>query len=61
MQLRVLGIPTVLDRFLQQALHIAMGFDPDGVPTTPCSRPKPAWKQAMGGWWTWTWINSSTE
>jgi RNA-directed DNA polymerase len=57
---RELGIPTVLDRLIQQALlqvlsaNTATGFVPDAVRTMR-SRPRGrTCKRASAWWWTWT-------
>jgi len=71
--MRKLGIPTVVDRFIQQALLQVLQpmFDPDfsstatasgldTAPTTPSSRRRGTSRTGASGSWTWTWSNSST-
>ena len=70
---RGLGIPTVLDRFIQQAILQVLqprfdptfsqhshGFRPGTGRTTRCARRNGTYKTADGGWSTWTSRNSST-
>ena len=70
----MLGIPTVLDRLIQQALHQVLTpiFDPDfsessygfrpgrGCPPRGRAQPETMWKRAIAGWWIWTWRSSLT-
>jgi RNA-directed DNA polymerase len=71
--MRKLGIPTVVDRFIQQALLQVLQpmFDPDFSQHShgfrPGHRAHDAIVEAQGtsradasGWWTWTWSSSST-
>ncbi len=70
---RQLGIPTVVDRLVQQA--ILQVLDPLLDPTfsasshgfrkgrgafTALAKAKSMWPRAEPSWWTWTWRNSST-
>jgi len=70
---RELGIPTVLDRFIQQALLQVLQpeFDPSFsthsyvfalvvVPTPQSRRRGPMSRRAVATWWTWTWRSSLT-
>ena len=69
---RELGIPTVLDRFIQQDLlgvlqplfapsrMRAMALGPDGVRTKRCVARKPTCRKAAASSWTSTWRSSST-
>jgi hypothetical protein len=69
---RLLGIPTVLDRFIQQAVLQVLQpvIDPTfsesgygfraGAPTTQSVRRNGTCRVAGAGWWTWTWSSSST-
>jgi len=69
---RTLGIPTVLDRLIQQAMHQVlspvsiwgsrrplMASGRDGAPTRRCWLPAAMWRRAGAGWWTSTWRSSS--
>jgi len=71
--MRKLGIPTVLDRFIQQALLQVLqpmfdasfsqhshGFRPGRRRTTQWSRRSGTFSKAGRSWWTWTWSSSST-
>src|SRR5471030_3047075 len=71
---RKLGIPTVLDRFIQQAVMrcckadgtgrfpiIATGFGLGARRIRRWHRRSSIWPKAIAGWWTWIWRNSSTE
>lgn len=71
--MRQLGIPTVLDRFIQQALNQVMQpvFDRDflsramasvraGAPMMRCVPHRLMWLRAAGGSWIWTWSSSLT-
>ena len=65
---RKLGIPTVLDRFIQQAVlqvlqrkwdgtcseHTTTGFAPGGQRTRRRCRRKSTLRLDTAGWWTWT-------
>ena len=68
---RMLGIPTVLDRLIQQALHQVLQryFDPRFSDASFGFRPRRSAHQAIdrrgstsrpgiAGWWTWTWRSS---
>jgi RNA-directed DNA polymerase len=70
---RTLGVPTVLDRFIQQALLQVL--QPEGNPTVSEGRdgfrPRRSAHQAIAqaqrclgrataGWWTWMWRRAST-
>ena len=70
---RPLGIPTVMDRLIQQALlqvlipifdptfaDQATGSGPGGAPTTRWRRRGSTSKRATRGSWTWTWKASLT-
>jgi retron-type reverse transcriptase len=71
---RMLGIPTVLDRWIQQMLlqelqpifdptfsEHSYGFRPGrGGRKTPCQRRKRTSGAVKSGWWTWTSANSLT-
>ena len=70
---RQLGIPTVMDRLIQQALHQVLtpifdpgfsessyGFRRDEVLIRPCCRPSGTSGPEGGGSWTWTSRSSST-
>ena len=70
---RTLGIPTVLDRMIQQALLQVLtpifdptfsdgsfGFRPGAARTAQCCVPASTWRRDIAGWWTWTSRNSST-
>ena len=70
---RQLGIPTVLDRFIQQALNQVMQsvFDRDfpsramdsdraGAPVMRCVPHAPMLLRVAGGSWTWIWNSSLT-
>ena len=68
---RMLGIPTVLDRFIQQALlqvlsptrpsrTLATGFVRGGARTRRFSVPARTSRRDTDGWWMWTSRNSST-
>lgn len=70
---RKLGIPTVLDRLIQQALLQVLQprFDPtfsehshgpvqSEVRTEPSAKRAATSRMESDGWWTWTWRNSST-
>ncbi len=69
---RQLGIPTVLDRFIQQCLlqvlqprtdptfsQHSYGFRPGRAPTMQCARHNGSYRKADAGWWTWTSRSSS--
>jgi len=69
---RSLGIPTVLDRFIQQAILevLAPIFDPHfsassyasaraEAPMMRCDAPGSMWKKAIAVWWISTWKCSS--
>jgi len=71
--MRKLGIPTVLDRFIQQALLQVLQpiFDPTSrnaaaasgrgdVLTTQSCKHSASSRKAVASWWTWTWSNSLT-
>ena len=71
--MRKLGIPTVVDRFIQQAVLQVLQpmFDPGfsntatasglgTARTTQLSRRRGTSRLDASGWWTWTWRNSST-
>jgi RNA-directed DNA polymerase len=71
---RKLGIPTVLDRFVQQAVMQVLqrkwdgtfsdhsyGFDPGARRIRRWPRRSGILLRAIAGWWIWTWRNSSTE
>jgi RNA-directed DNA polymerase len=71
---RTLGIPTVLDRLIQQALHQVLQplFDPEFSESSYGFRPGRNAQQAVkprgatlpkanGGWWISIWRSSSTE
>ena len=67
---RMLGIPTVLDRLIQQAIHQILSplWEPDFSPHSYGFRPGRSAGQAVkaaqgstpanAGWWTWTWRSS---
>ena len=71
---RELGIPTVVDRLIQQALlqvaasrsstrrsaSIATASGRGEARTARCWRHSSTCRPATGPWWTWTWRNSST-
>ena len=70
---RLLGIPTVIDRLIQQAIAQALtplfeprfsthsyGFRPRSRHMTRSKRPRGTSKKATTGWWTLTWRSSST-
>ena len=70
---RELGIPTVLDRLIQQALLrfssrsstrpspiTATGSGRDAGRTMPYGVRKDTSRRAVAGWWTWTWRRAST-
>lgn len=70
---RLLGIPTVLDRLIQQSIlqvltpvfdphfsESSYGFRPGQGATTRSWRPKPTWKPDIALWWIWIWRSSST-
>ena len=70
---RLLGIPTVLDRLIQQATaqvltaiwdlrsrNTASGFDRDGRNTMPSGSANAMWNRATGMSWNWTWKSFST-
>lgn len=71
---RMLGIPTVVDRLIQQALHQvlspilssltsrrqATAFGREEMRIKQCSRPGSTWPAASAGWSIWTWRSSST-
>ena len=72
--MRMLGIPTVLDRLIQQALlqvlsplfdptfsDASFGFRPGRSAHQAVQRaPRATSRRVIAGWWTWTWRNSST-
>ena len=71
---RTLGIPTVLDRMIQQALHQVLsprfdptfsdpsfGFRPGRGTHDAVVRPASTSRRDTGGWWIWTWRSSSTR
>jgi RNA-directed DNA polymerase len=71
--MRQLGIPTVMDRLIQQALNQVMQpiFDPDfpsqvtdsapaEVRIKPCGKRESMWHRAGDGSLTWTWRSSLT-
>lgn len=71
---RRLGIPTVLDRFIQQAVlqvlqpridptfsEHSYGFRPDGARTRRCVRRNATCRVVGAGWWMSTWSSSLTE
>jgi RNA-directed DNA polymerase len=68
---RQLGIPTVVDRLVQQAIlqvlqpiwdptfsDSSYGFRPG---RSACNRPASTWLRDAASWWTWTSKSSSTE
>lgn len=69
---RMLGIPTVLDRLIQQAVHQVLSpcFDPDfsehsygfrpgrGALNRRSRRLEVMSPKGVAGWWTWTWKSS---
>jgi len=70
---RKLGIPTVLDRFVQQAVMQVLqcrwdrtfsqhsyGFDPDAQRIRRWNKHNSTSPKVIGSWWTWTWKNSLT-
>lgn len=70
---RELGIPTVVDRLIQQALlqvltplfdpqfsDASYGFRPGEARTRRCGVPRRTWRKGMSGWWTWTSRDSLT-
>ncbi|WP_242968661.1 reverse transcriptase domain-containing protein [Sulfobacillus sp. hq2] len=70
---RMLGIPTVVDRFIQQAIlqvltpffdptfsDLSFGFRPGAVRTKPCAKPADSPKAGPNGSSTSTWRSSST-
>jgi RNA-directed DNA polymerase len=70
---RKLGIPTVLDRFIQQALlqvlqpifdptfsERSYGFRPGRRAHDAVVQAQRFIQKAVASWWTWTWSNSST-
>ena len=71
---RTLGIPTLLDRMIQQALHQVLSevFEPEfsGLQLWVSAGPQcpirqwrwrnSMWRPVATGWWTWIWRNSST-
>ena len=60
---RQLGIPTVLDRLIQQALLQVLQplFEPGFSDSSYGFRPRTHLSsRASAGWWTWTWRSSST-
>ena len=70
---RKLGIPTVLDRFIQQAVMQVLqrrwdrtfsehsyGFRPRRSAHQAVARRSSISPRAIAGWWTWIWRNSST-
>jgi len=72
--MRMLGIPTVIDRLIQQALHQVLSpiFEPSfrnratasgrtGARSKRCSKPAGMFVKEGAGWWTSTWKSSSTE
>lgn len=69
--MRTLGVPTVLDRLIQQAIHqvIQPIFDPSFSTSSFGFRPgrsahwalKQISATAIDGWWTWTWRSFSTR
>ena len=71
--MRQLGIPTVVDRLIQQAMHQVLCpiFDPDFSESsygfrpaeglmTRCGALVSMWPRDGGGWSTWIWRSSST-
>ena len=67
---RLLGIPTVLDRLIQQAVLQVLqptidptfsGFGRAGARTTRCVKRNGTCRRTGTGWWMWTWRSSSTE
>jgi RNA-directed DNA polymerase len=71
---RGLGIPNVIDRIVQQAVHQVLGpryeptfhesshgFRPAGAVTRRSPRRKSTWRKGMTGAWIWIWTSSSTE
>jgi hypothetical protein len=69
---RTLGIPTVIDRMIQQALSQALtpifdptfsedsyGFRLDGVRIKRYCGRRNTSRQVIDGWWTWIWKRSS--
>ena len=71
--MRELGIPTVLDRFIQQALLQVLQSDLDGsfsrhstasdlgaVHMKQFARRNASSSKDAAGWWTWIWKSSST-
>lgn len=71
--MRMLGIPTVVDRLIQQALHQELmplfdpdfsessyGFVPVGAPIRLFRPPGSMWPKAGAGWSISTWRSSST-
>ena len=70
---RELGIPTVMDRLIQQALlqvlqplldptfsEHSYGFRPGRAAHDAVLRRSRTCNRAAGSWWMWTWRNSST-
>ena len=59
---RTLGIPTLTDRLIQQALHqvLSPAFGPGGMPIRRSRRRSGMSLRVAGWWWTWIWRNSST-
>jgi hypothetical protein len=71
---RTLGIPTVVDRLIQQALHQVSQpiFEPTfsdasstafvraGTRIRRYAKRASMWRRASAGWWSWTWRSSST-
>src|SRR5260370_260574 len=71
--MRTLGIPTVVDRLIQQALHQvlhrsssrpsrrrATAFGQAGMRIRRYVERSSMWRAASAGWWTSTWSASST-
>ncbi len=70
---RLLGVPTAVDRLIQQALlqvltpslilsllTRVMDSVPGAAHTTQSGQPGPIWTRDTSGWWTWTWRSFST-
>ena len=71
--MRTLGIPTVVDRLIQQALHQVLqpnfeptfsdasyGFRPGRMRIRRCAARSSTWRVASAGWWMSIWRSSST-